>query len=129
MYGQGKKSGFDSFRHNWSHPSDLYGGFSGDLLEAASRVREVEAVWTEEGALLPTDALYHGMHGTCIYVVEQREGRFGIKYVVKEVPVDVVREDTASQKVVLQGIYNPEWIYAAGAEGQLKDGIEVKVMN
>lgn len=93
------------------------------------RVREVEAVWTEEGALLPTDALYHGMHGTCIYVVEQREGRFGIKYVVKEVPVDVVREDTASQKVVLQGIYNPEWIYAAGAEGQLKDGIEVKVMN
>jgi len=75
---------------------------------------------------LPKDALYRSMNGDGVYYMKEKEGRFQTKYIVKEVLVTIIAEDVAA--VTVNGIYNSEWVYAAGADKKLSDGVNVKVI-
>lgn len=63
-----------------------------------------------------------------MYYIEEREGRFQTEYIVKEVLVTVVEENMEEGTVTVRGVYNPDWIYAANADGLLQNGVEVKVL-
>lgn len=88
-------------------------------------VEIVQAEWTKEGYLLPREALYTSLEGECVYYIEEKKERSKTKYVVKKVLVTVVAEDNSI--VTVQGIYSPEWVYASGADGDLDNGVEVKI--
>ncbi len=90
------------------------------------RVRTVEAYWGDGGFVLPEDALYTGPQGTCVYCIEEKEERFGPKYLVKAVLVTVEARDESAGTVTVRGIYDDKWVYAAGANAPLADGAEVK---
>lgn len=92
------------------------------------RVRTAEAYWGDGGFVLPQEALYAGPQGTCVYCIEEKQERFGSKYLVKAVLVTVQARDEKEGTVTVRGIYDDTWIYAAGADAPLADGAEVKVV-
>ena len=92
------------------------------------QVRMVEAVWQDGGYVLPKEALYVSMNGDCVYGIEEKEDRYQKKYIAKEVIVTIIEEDTDAGTVKVRGIYNPEWKYAAGADGAIGNDVEVKII-
>ena len=90
-------------------------------------VQVVEGAWSEGGFTLPADALFTGTQGDCAYYMEEKPGRFGTKYLVREVYVTVLNRNEAEGTVTVRGIYDPKWVYAAGDRLVLSDGLEVKV--
>lgn len=92
------------------------------------RVRTTEAHWGDGGFVLPQEALYASPQGTCVYCIEEKEERFGPKYLVKAVLVTVEARDEREGTVTVRGIYDDKWIYAAGADAPLADGAEVKLV-
>lgn len=93
------------------------------------KVQAVEAHWGEGGFVLPEEALYTGPQGTCVYCIEEKQGRFGEIYLVKAVLVTVEEQDKTEGSVTVRGIYDDKWIYAVGASAPLADGVEVKIEN
>lgn len=91
------------------------------------QVRMVEAVWQDGGYVLPKDALYVSMNGDCVYGIEEKKDRYQKKYIAKEVIVTIIEEDIDAGTVTVRGIYNPEWKYAAGADGAIGNDVEVKI--
>ena len=92
------------------------------------QVEVAEGNWKENGFVLPKEALYMGTQGECVYYIEEREGRFKTEYIVKEVLVIVEEENIEKGTVTVRGVYNPNWVYAANADGLLQNGVEVKVV-
>ncbi len=92
------------------------------------QVEVAEGDWKENGFVLPKEALYTGTQGECVYYIEEREGRFQTEYIVKEVLVTVVEKNIEEGTVTVRGVYNPDWMYAANADGLLQNGVEVKVV-
>ena len=90
------------------------------------QVHKVEAVWQEDGYKLPKNALYVSRNGNCIYGIEEKTDGYKTKYVLKEVLVTIIKED--GMHVIVQGIYNPEWTYAAGGDVALENEMEVKIV-
>lgn len=92
------------------------------------QVMAVEGEWIEDGFVLPKEALYTGSQGECVYYIEEKKDRFQTKYIVKEVLVTVVAEDSEKGTVTVLGVYNPDWQYAANADRPLRNGMEVKIL-
>lgn len=127
-------------------------------LHLLPQVQVVEGSWEDTGFVLPAEAVYPSAQGDCVYYIEEKPGRVGTKYVVKEVLVTVEENcDVAENmeqngkeqasvdkknegkegteqasangtKVIVRGIYNPDWVYAANASAPLSDGVEVKIV-
>lgn len=89
------------------------------------QVRRVDAVWQEDGYVLPKEALYVSINGDCIYAIEEKTDRYQTKYILKEVLITIIKEE--EKNVIVLGIYNPEWDYAAGEGIALENGMEVKI--
>lgn len=89
------------------------------------RVQIVTGSWQEEGFVLPSEALFKDPQGDCVYYMEEKQERSGSRYVVRTAYVTVLGRDDAAGTVTVRGIYNPDWVYAAGSE-ELSDGLEVK---
>lgn len=87
------------------------------------RVQPVQATLQEDGYVLPQTALYPTAQGDCVYRIEEREGRFGVEYRLKAIPVTVLSQSEGLALVT--GLYNPDWLYAAGATAPLADGAEI----
>lgn len=92
------------------------------------RVHTVEAYWRDGGFVLPQEAVYAGPQGTCVYCIEEKQERFGPKYLVKAVLVTVEAQDEEEGTAMVRGIYNDKWVYAMDADAPLWDGAEVKVV-
>ncbi len=89
------------------------------------QVRIVEGAWSEEGFSLPGDVLFACPQGDCVYYIEEKPGRFGSRYLVRQAFVTVLDQDANANTVTVRGIYNPDWVFAAGADLTLSDGMEV----
>ena len=89
------------------------------------QVHKVEAVWQEDGYILPKDAVFLSKNGDCIYSIEEVSDGYQVKYFLKEVLVTIVREE--EKKVIVRGIYDPGYSYAVGIDVVLENGMEVKV--
>ena len=63
--------------------------------------------------------------GDCVYYIEEKPGRFGSRYLVRQAFVTVLDQDANANTVTVRGIYNPDWVFAAGADLTLSDGMEV----
>lgn len=104
-------------------------------LHLLPQVQVVEGSWEETGFVLPAEAVYSSAQGDCVYYIEEKPGRGGTKYVVKEVLVTMEENSDEAEdmeeegtKVVVRGIYNPDWVFAANASSPLSDGAEVKIV-
>ena len=90
------------------------------------QVQKAEAVWKEDGYILPKEAVFVSKNGNCIYAIEEEAGRYQTKFILKEVLITIIRED--GNFVIVRGIYNPEWNYAIGEDERLANGMEVKIV-
>lgn len=91
-------------------------------------VQAVRGHWQNTGFVLPQEAVFAGPQGTCVYCIEEKQGRFGPKYLLRAVLVTVEETDTRAGTVIVRGIYQEGQVYAAGADVPLQDGEEVKVV-
>lgn len=89
------------------------------------QVHRVEAVWQEDGYILPKNAVFLSKNGDCIYSIEEVSDGYQVKYFLKEVLVTIVREEKTN--VIVRGIYDSECSYAVGVDTVLENGMEVKI--
>lgn len=95
--------------------------------EMLPRVRQESGIWNDRGLLLPSDAVYPGPYGYCVYHIEEEPGRFATIYLVKETMVYVDEKPEEGEMILVQGVYDKEWTFAAGTEVLLKHDMEVKL--
>ncbi len=91
-------------------------------------VRAVKARWQDTGFVLPQGAVFAEPQGTCVYCIEEKEGRFGPKYLLRAVLVTVEETNEKEGEVTVRGIYQEGQIYASDADAPLRNGAEVKVV-
>lgn len=92
------------------------------------QVHAVGAYWEDTGFVLPQEAVFAGREGTCVYCIEEKEGRFGPEYRIRAVLVTVEKTDVQKGTVTVRGIYQEGQVYASDADAPLQDGEEVKVV-
>ncbi len=91
-------------------------------------VQAVEAHWQGVGFVLPQEAVFAEPEGTCVYCIEEKQGRFGPRYLLRAVLVTVEETNAREGTVTVRGIYQEGQIYAVNADAPLQNGAEVKVV-